>query len=107
MKPIHMAEEWCKEHDENFIDELSQHLYEGWVYSGEDCFVMATLENSESLLRQNPIKGLDLDTWYVYLYAGDLKRVLTLIPFGKKYIAFRRNNGRIKIYEAEKLLGRI
>ena len=107
MKPIDTAREWCREHEECFFSELELHLDCGWVYSGDDCFVMATEEDSTSLMELSLNKTLDTDTWYVYLYAGDLKRVLTLMPFSKKYIAFRRNNGRIKLYEAEKLLRRI
>ena len=107
MSPFDQAKQWCMEHGEHFYDELDLHLACGWVYSGEDAFVMATLEDSNELTGLSLNKTLDTDVWYVYLYAGDLKRVLSLMPFDKKYIAFRRNNGRIKLYEAEKLLRRI
>jgi len=107
MKPIDTAREWCNEHGDCFFSELELHLDCGWVYSGDDCFVMATEERSEALMELSLNKEVDIDTWYVYLYAGDLKRVLSLIPHNRKYIAFRRNNGRIKLYEAEKLLRRI
>ena len=107
MKPVITAKLWCDDHKEDFEEELWYHLQEGWVYSGDDCFLMATLETRACLLRQSIDKTLDTDTWFVYVYAGSLKRVLDLIPFPKKYVAFRRNNGPIKFYELEKLLAKI
>jgi hypothetical protein len=107
MRPIEIADKWCKDHGENFLEELNKHLDSGWVYSGDDAFVLATELNRECLLRQDINNRLDPDTWYVYLYAGDLKRVLELIPFRRKYVAFRRNNGPIKVYELDKLLQKL
>jgi hypothetical protein len=108
-KPIELAMEWCREHDEDFRSELDLHLETGWVYSGDDAFVMATEEASEDLLTLSLNKDVDIDTWYVYLYSGSLKRVLELIPTDKrnKFVAFRRDNGTIKIYETDRLLARI
>jgi len=106
-KPIEQAQKWCEEHEENLFSEISLHLEVGWVYSGEDAFVLATEEASEDLLTSNLNKDVDIDTWYVYLYSGSLKRVLELIPHKNKFIAFRRDNGNIKIYKTERLLARI
>jgi hypothetical protein len=106
-KPFKQALEWCEEHDENLYSEISLHLEVGWVYSGGDAFVLATEEASADLIGSNLNKDVDIDTWYVYLYSGDLKRVLELIPHNNKFVAFRRNNGVIKIYETQKLLNRI
>ena len=106
-KPISQAVEWCEANDDDFIAQLDHHLANGWVYSGDDAFVMATEEYSEDLLTSEENKDVDTDTWYVYLYAGSLKRVLELIPYNNKFVAFRRNNGAIKMYETKKLLARI
>lgn len=106
-RPFKQALEWCEEHGEDLYAEMSLHLEVGWVYSGEDALVLATEEASVDLLTQDVNKDVDIDTWYVYLYAGDLKRVLELIPHNNKFVAFRRNNGVIKIYETQKLLNRI
>jgi hypothetical protein len=106
-RPIEQAKLWCDEHDECLCDEIELHLECGWVYSGEDAFILATEESSADLTGLNLNKDVDIDTWYVYLYAGNLKRVLELIPYENKYVAFRRNNGTIKIYETKKLLSRI
>jgi hypothetical protein len=108
MKPIDRAKEWCDEHDECFVNELELHLEVGWVYSGEDAFLMATEEASADLLTLGLNKDVDIDTWYVYLYAGNLKRVLELMPKKQnKYIAFRRDYGAIKIYDTKWLLAKI
>lgn len=106
-KPIKMAQEWCEKHGEDLYTEIGLHLEVGWVYSGEDALVLATEEASVDLMTSNLNKDVDIDTWYVYLYAGDLKRVLELIPYENKFVAFRRNNGAIKIYETKKLLSKI
>lgn len=77
---------------------------------------MATEENRECLLRQNlneksliepNLNNLDKDTWFIYVYAGNLKRVLELIPHRRKFVAFRRDMGKIKVYEMEKLLDKL
>ena len=105
--PIEQAQKWCDEHDEDLYSQIEMHLGCGWVYSGDDAFVLATEEASADLLTQNLNKDVDMDTWYVYLYAGNLKRVLELIPHNNKFVAFRRDNGAIKIYDTETLLRRI
>jgi|TARA_Y100000310_G_scaffold2464_1_gene3191 hypothetical protein len=107
MKPLQTAIDWCDANNEDLIAIVDNHLAHGWVYSGEDAFVVATLESRELLLRPNLNKEVDKDTWYVYLYAGNLKRVLELIPFQMEWVAFRRDNGPIRFYRTNKLLKRI
>ena len=96
-----------EDHEERFIDVLDDHLTNGWVYSGEDCFIMASLDSRSALLGFDLNKPLDTDTWFVYVYVGNLKRVLELIPFDKEYVAFRRNNGTVKIYDMQKLVQKL
>ena len=107
MKPVFKAIDMFDEHEESFLDVLDRHLADGWVYSGDDCFIMATLENSDRLLKQNLNKSVDTDTWFVYVYVGNIVRAIELMPFKKKYIAFRRNNGLMKIHETSRLLDKI
>jgi hypothetical protein len=107
MKPVVTALRWCDDHGENFEAELATHLNYGWVYSGEDAFVMATEECRALLEDPCSEKGVDKDTWFVYLYAGDLKRVLRLIPHNHKFVAFRRDNGDIRYFDMKLLLERI
>ena len=114
MKPIHECVELVSSYGDEFDEQLRFHLNKGWVYSGEDCFVMATIEplmeldlNSEELLRHNLNKTLDKKIWYIYVYVGSLKRVLELIPFDLGYVAFRRDGGKVKLYDMKKLIRRI
>ena len=107
MKPILECKQMMKEHGLNFLSVLDEHLTEGYVYSGDDCFVMASTENRESLLGICLNKDVDNDTWFVYAYVGELKRVLELIPFRLKYVAFRRDNGNMKMYQTDNLLRKL
>ncbi len=88
----------------DFLAELGRHLTEGWVYSGEDAFIMATTENLSQIKETNSHNCVDKDTWFVYAYIGNLRRVLGLVPFRLKYVAFRRDNGQIKVYDMNRLL---
>jgi len=58
------------------------------------------------LLRQNLNKVLD-KVWFISFYAGDLKRVLELIPFELRYISFRRDFRKVKVYDMKKFVKRI
>ena len=106
MKPVFLAKEMFEEHEERFIDVLDDHLANGWVYSGDDAFVMAKTVPL-SLLRPDLNKDLDSKAWFVYIYTGDLGRVLDLIPFQTEFVAFRRNNSAFKIYNMKRFIERI
>ena len=104
MKPVMKAKEMAEAWGDDFDEQLRFHLNNGWVYSGEDCFVMATVED---LIEIQSKKRLTKRAWYIYVYVGNLRRVLDLIPFRLEYVAFRRNNGRLKVYETETLLRKL
>ena len=107
MKPILECKKIMGELGLPFIETLDEYLTNGWVYSGDDAFVMAMPESSWKLFELNLNKEVDKDTWFVYAYIGNLKRVLELIPFPLEYVAFRRNNGKIKMYEFYNLMAKI
>ena len=114
MKPIREALALFDKFDDDFDTQMRFHLNNGWVYSGEDCFVMATTPEiggleleSDDLLRLSTNNALDKKCWYIYVYYGNLKRVLGLIPFALEYVCFRRNCGKVRVYEMEKLIRRI
>ena len=104
MKPINEAVELIQSYGDDFDDKFRFHLNNGWVYSGDDCFVMATVEELNEIESKKRLTG---KTWFVYVYVGSLKRVLDLIPFQLEYVAFRRNNGPIKVYRMETLLRKL
>lgn len=107
MKPVFRAKDLVESFGDNFFEQMDYHLVNGWVYSGDDCFVMAEVCSKKELLRQNLNNDVDNDTWFVYAYAGKLERVLELIPFEKEFIGFRRNNGKIRLYRYEELMKKI
>ena len=98
MKPIRIVQQMA---GDEYYDMLEEVLEDGWFYSGDDCCVGAVIYDEDWLLRQNLNKVLD-KVWFVSFYAGDLKRALELIPFDLRYIAFRRNFGRIRVYEMKR-----
>ena len=104
MKPILKCKNLIESLGLDFQEALDQHLTNGWVYSGDDAFIMATTENHSQLLEKDSQICVDKDTWYIYGYVGNLRRVLGLVPFKLKFVAFRRNNGAMKLYEMNKLL---
>ena len=106
-KPIVQGKDMIVSGGYDWMRILDYYLTNGWVYSGDDAFVMAELVSRESLIDTESKKALDTDTWFVYIYTGNLKRVLDLIPFRKKYVAFRRNDKATKVYEMTKLLSRL
>lgn len=104
MKPVYKAAELIKEYGDDFDTQMRFHLNNGWVYSGDDCFVMATVENLNEIEYKKHLTG---KAWFVYVYVGNLNRVLELIPFRLEYVAFRRNNGPVKVYNMTKLLRKL
>ena len=104
MNPIYEAVDLIAEHGDDFDAKMRLHLNEGFVYSGDECFVMAKVEDFNDI---DCKKGLTGKAWFVYVYVGSLKRVLELIPFRLEYVAFRRNNGPVKVYDMDKLLRKL
>ncbi len=94
---------------DEFYDMFEEALDAGYVYCGADCCVAAIETTTGDLLRQDINKGLD-KVWYINFYAGDLKRVLDLIPFDLKWVAFKRqmkSGDKIKFYDMAKLKSRL
>ena len=106
MKPIRKAQEMLG--DDEYYDLMEDALEHGYFYSGDDCCVAAVIYGEEWLARQNLNKDLD-KVWYINFYAGDLKRVLELVPFDLKWVCFKRDrdHDKIKIYDMKQLLKRI
>ncbi len=86
---------------DEYYDLVEEVLEEGWFYSSPECCVGAMVFDEKWLERQNLNKELD-KVWYVSFYAGDLKAVLKLIPFDLRWLAFRRDFGKVKIYDMKK-----
>lgn len=104
MKPIHESVELIQKYGDDFDEKFRFHLNNGWVYSGDDCFIMATVEELNEIESKKRLTG---KAWFIYVYVGSLKRVLELIPFRLEHVAFRRNYGPIKVYKMDKLLRKL
>lgn len=104
MKPIYKAVELFERFGEDFDTQMRFHLNNGWVYSGDECFVMASVEDLNEIKSKKHLTG---KAWFVYVYIGNLKRALNLIPFQLEYVAFRRNNGPVKVYKMKQLLRKL
>jgi hypothetical protein len=107
IKPVYVAEKLCVAHGYDFDEKLGEYLREGWVYSGEDCFVMAKISTLDKIIGQNSNKDIDKSCWFIFVYAGKLKRVLELIPSQQKYVVFRRYDGADKVYNMKQLITKV
>ena len=58
---------------------LAGYLTRGFVYSGDDAFILAMPQND--------------DTWFVHLAAGDPRRFQQLAPYRLPWIAWQRRGG--------------
>lgn len=77
-------------------------MNDGVVHSDRDCFICAYPTTKKSIETKSK-KGLDLaDTWYVYIAAGNLK---TAFEVGQKlkYVAFKRMDDRIRVYDYDRI----
>jgi len=82
----------------------------GVVHSEKDCFFCAYPTFSYYIKTKskyaNEIKSkikLDKpDTWFVYITAGNLERAFQVIK-PKKFVAFERFDGQLRIYDFERM----
>ncbi len=63
---------------EDFTTLVALYLARGFVYSGDDAFILAMPTT---------------DAWFVHLAAGDLRRFQALAPYPKPFIAWQRRGG--------------
>lgn len=84
-RALAVFQEWNPGGD--FAELLAAYVRTGFVYSGDDAFVLAT-----------PM-GSPADTWFVHLAVGDLRRIARLVPYALRFVAFqRRGGGSLKRY---------
>lgn len=69
----------------DFTALLAGYLAKGFVYSGDDAFILAMPQ--------------DNDTWFVHLAAGNIRRFCELAPYRLPNVAWQRNGaGRVRRY---------
>lgn len=47
------------------------------------------------------------DAWFVWAFAGDIIRIPEHIPYRLPYIIFARDNGELRAYDYDRLIGKI
>tara|TARA_B100001123_G_C14634001_1_gene758915 strand:- start:142 stop:477 length:336 start_codon:yes stop_codon:yes gene_type:complete len=104
MTPWQKAKAWFLHHNpgHSFEEKLGEYLAEGEVHSGEDVFVMAkpTLWEDGTMYCGNVAPN----TWFVFLSAGNWRRLLAMAPRPMRYVAWqRRGSPRYHVWEFDKL----
>lgn len=98
LRPLQQAAEaWLRWNPGgDFTALLAGYLARGFVYSGDDAFILAMPQND--------------DTWFVHLAAGRLGRFLALAPYRLPFVAWqRRGGGQVRRYrwaDAQRLMQR-
>lgn len=71
-----------------FAAMIGAFLRTGFVYAGDDAFILAQPQNG--------------DTWWVHLAAGDLTRFLDLAPYPLPWVAWqRKGTGKVHVWSWE------
>jgi hypothetical protein len=100
-KPITDA---VKEYGRLFEQQLGNYLIHGYVYSGDDAFIMARPIEKKHADKFDDFnfKHQKPDCWFVFYASGrnKIKRFQELAPYKLKYVAWHRLFGdTLKIYD--------
>jgi hypothetical protein len=92
---------------EDFREELSAHLVNGYVFCSPECFVMGRAVDlrapRETAL--NPWFAFppeDVNAWLVWAAAGTTAGILSHLPYELPYLAWQRRGSELRVYEFEK-----
>lgn len=81
-----------------FEEDLGYYLDCGYVCNTPQAFAMG--EPTFSTTENN----IDYDAWFIHTAAGDLKTILTFLPYKLPYVIFARRGKKPKLYELDKVL---
>tara|TARA_R110000796_G_scaffold252537_2_gene387458 strand:+ start:4588 stop:4932 length:345 start_codon:yes stop_codon:yes gene_type:complete len=100
MTPFARAEKTAQQHPsgDNFLHDLLYHFEHGIVYSTPTAFVMGRAvkwDSPEILNLEYEFLPDEVDTWFVWLAAGDMSEFFSACAFPMDYVAFERN-GKIR-----------
>lgn len=99
--PIEAAKEF---YGEQFDAQLEDLMSKWYVYSDPTLFVMAYPYSTECLARGEMDKMVDKpDCWFIHFFSGDMMRLFEIAPMQFPHVAFQRNNGRVKVYDVDKI----
>ena len=92
----------------DFEEIFDYYLKNGIVYSDDKTFVMAMYHNKDVLLGKKQLNKLDrCDCYFVHYFTGNLKRLFALMPVELEYAVFERFDGKLKVYNLERLRRKI
>ena len=99
-KPITDA---VKEYGSSFEHHLGNYLIHGYVYSGDDAFILARPIEKRHAARFNDFnfEHKKPDCWFVFYASGKnrIKRFQQLAPYKLKHVAWHRlHSDQLKIY---------
>ena len=76
---------------DRFDEVVAWYMLNGYVYAGEDLFVLAQKHNKNALIERKEIKELDiLDCWYIQYVSGEMVRLFDIVPEEKEWVVFER-----------------
>mgnify|MGYP003111892269 CR=1 FL=1 len=99
----------AKNHYGKDFEELFKYYLEnGIVYIDNQTFIMAMYHNKDILLGRKKLNKLDkCDCYFVHYFYGNLKRLFEVMPIKLEYAVFERFNGKLKVYNLERIRGKI
>ena len=94
-----------------FREDLDLHLIHGYVFNLPDVFIMGRPVNSKAEQNQildplYPFKLHEQDCWHVFLYAGNLTKAFTFLPYWLPYCSFERDD-TLRVYSTTILESKI
>lgn len=104
MRPYDIARKTMN-NDKEFYNALKVCGEKGVIISTDEVFVCAYQTYSSWMLK-NDVKELDiLDSWYIWLLAGNPKPLFGMVQ-PKKYIIFERFDDKYRLYKWDRLFRR-
>jgi hypothetical protein len=104
MRPIDLARlEYDESSPRTFVQDFAFFAEFGYIYSGDDFFIMARPINrrDDYFLLDKKFKFKNPNSWFVYLAAGKgaLHRFIEIAPFKTKWVCWhRRTNSELKYH---------
>ena len=85
-----------------FAQDLDLHLRYGFVFSTPEFFVMGRPVRKDAIERDLVDPGVlfkksDCDAWMLYLVAGDMAKIVSVMPYPLPWIILERKN-EVRIY---------
>lgn len=89
----------------SFREDVEAHLLNGFVFSTPDFFIMgrAVERDAAPTLILDPLHAFpreSCDCWHIWLFAGNMERAWSIMPWSLKWFSFERKN-ELRFYSAD------